>query len=68
MLFVGPNDLASSMGYPPLEHAKIPEVQEATAKVLKAAKSAGKYAGHFALTGEIGMSFHDIVPLRSRGY
>lgn len=45
------------MGYPPLEHATIPEVQEATARVLKAAKLAGKYAGHFALTGEICVYF-----------
>jgi 4-hydroxy-2-oxoheptanedioate aldolase len=55
MLFVGPNDLASSMGYFAFDHAKIPEVQEATARVLKAAKEAGKFAGHFALSADIGM-------------
>ncbi|KAG4422746.1 hypothetical protein IFR04_004094 [Cadophora malorum] len=53
MLFIGPNDLAASMGYWAPDHAKIPEVQEATARVLKAAKSAGKYAGHFALSADI---------------
>ncbi|KEY64027.1 hypothetical protein S7711_07391 [Stachybotrys chartarum IBT 7711] len=52
MLFIGPNDLASSMGYVAFDHASIPEVQEATKKVLKAALDAGKYAGHFALSAE----------------
>lgn len=54
MLFIGPNDLAQSMGYVPFEHAKTPEVQQATAKVLSVAKAAGKYAGHFALSADIG--------------
>ncbi|GKZ30304.1 hypothetical protein AbraIFM66950_008640 [Aspergillus brasiliensis] len=53
MLFVGPNDLASSMGYFALDHAQIPEVQEATTRVLQAAKNAGKYAGHFALSADV---------------
>lgn len=52
MLFVGPNDLASSMGYFAFDHASIPEVQEASARVLRAAKDAGKYAGHFALSAK----------------
>ncbi|OJK04010.1 hypothetical protein ASPACDRAFT_1852926 [Aspergillus aculeatus ATCC 16872] len=52
MLFVGPNDLASSMGYFAFDHATIPEVQEAIIKVLRATKAAGKYAGHFALSAE----------------
>lgn len=56
MLFIGPNDLAASMGYWAPDHARILEVQEATARVLKAAKDAGKYAGHFALSADIGMS------------
>jgi 2-keto-3-deoxy-L-rhamnonate aldolase RhmA len=56
MLFIGPNDLASSMGYVAFDHASIPEVQEATKKVLKAALDAGKYAGHFALSAEAGTS------------
>ncbi|KAH8171127.1 hpcH/HpaI aldolase/citrate lyase family protein [Sarocladium implicatum] len=50
MLFIGPNDLAASMGYVPFDHASIPEVQEATQKVLAAAERAGKYAGHFAMS------------------
>lgn len=57
MLFVGPNDLASSMGYFALDHAQIAEVQHASQRVLEAAKGAGKYAGHFALSAEIGTVF-----------
>jgi 4-hydroxy-2-oxoheptanedioate aldolase len=56
MLFIGPNDLAASMGHFAFDHAKVDEVQKVTAKVLKAAKDAGKYAGHFALSAEIGKS------------
>ncbi|KAL3461365.1 Phosphoenolpyruvate/pyruvate domain-containing protein [Aspergillus heterothallicus] len=52
MLFVGPNDLASSMGYVAFDHGRIEEVQTAIARVLKAAKEAGKYAGHFAMGAE----------------
>ena len=52
MLFIGPNDLASSMGYVAFDHASIPEVQEASARVLKAGIDAGKYVGHFALSAD----------------
>ncbi|GAW08094.1 Phosphoenolpyruvate pyruvate domain-containing protein [Lentinula edodes] len=52
MLFVGPNDLCSSMGYPALEHASIPEVQDAVQRILSAAKAAGKYAGMFCTSAE----------------
>lgn len=51
-LFIGPNDLASSMGYFAFDHPKIPEVQEASAKVLEVARAKGKFAGHFALGAE----------------
>lgn len=40
-----PNDLASSMGFVSSDHPNIPEVQDAIARVLAAAKAAGKYAG-----------------------
>ncbi|KAH6647176.1 Pyruvate/Phosphoenolpyruvate kinase-like domain-containing protein [Truncatella angustata] len=53
MLFIGPNDLASSMGYVAFDHASIAEVQEASARILKASLDAGKYAGHFALSADI---------------
>ncbi|KAH6691481.1 2-dehydro-3-deoxyglucarate aldolase [Plectosphaerella plurivora] len=52
MLFIGPNDLASSMGYVAFDHASTPEVQEAIARVLQAGLNAGKYVGHFALSAE----------------
>ena len=52
MLFIGPNDLASSMGYVAFEHASIPAVQEATKQILKAGRNAGKYVGHFALSAD----------------
>ncbi|KAI1871479.1 uncharacterized protein JN550_004473 [Neoarthrinium moseri] len=52
MLFIGPNDLASSMGYVAFDHSSIPEVQEASKRILKATLDAGKYAGHFALNAE----------------
>lgn len=52
MLFIGPNDLAASMGYVAFEHATTPEVQAASAKVLQAGLKAGKYVGHFALSAE----------------
>jgi 2-keto-3-deoxy-L-rhamnonate aldolase RhmA len=52
MLFIGPNDLASSMGYVAFDHASIPEVQTAITRVLRAGLDADKYVGHFALSAE----------------
>ena len=65
MLFIGPNDLAASMGYVPFDHASIEEVQMATSKVLKATKAKGKFAGHFALSAEIGET-HPLKPRAPR--
>ncbi|TVY35024.1 2-keto-3-deoxy-L-rhamnonate aldolase [Lachnellula occidentalis] len=59
---IGPNDLAASMGYFAPDHAKIPEVQEAIARVLKATKEAGKFAGHFALSADTGKSEIEETP------
>lgn len=53
MLFVGPNDLAASLGHFALDHASVPEVQEAAARVLGAGLAAGKYVGHFAMGAEV---------------
>lgn len=53
MLFIGPNDLAASMGHVAFDHASISEVQEAIARVLKAGLNAGKYVGHFALSADV---------------
>lgn len=47
MLFVGPNDLCNSMGFPAVEHPNVPEVQAAIQRVLEAAHAAGKTAGMF---------------------
>ena len=55
MIFVGPNDLASSMGYFAFDHASVPEVQAATARVREAASVHGKFSGHFCASGGIGM-------------
>lgn len=49
---LSPNDLASSMGYPALEHESIPEVQTAIKRILAAAHAAGKYAGMFCLSSD----------------
>lgn len=54
MLFIGPNDLASSLGYVAFDHAITLEVQQATERILKATLAAGKYAGHFALDAATG--------------
>lgn len=53
MLFIGPNDLAASMGHVAFDHASIPDVQEAITRVLKAGIDAGKYVGHFALSADV---------------
>jgi 4-hydroxy-2-oxoheptanedioate aldolase len=42
------------MGYFAFDHPNIEEVQQATARILEAAKDAGKFAGHFALSADIG--------------
>ncbi|KAL8286659.1 hypothetical protein RQP46_004187 [Phenoliferia psychrophenolica] len=59
MLFVGPNDLCSSMGFIAGEHEDISEVQAAIARVLAACKSAGKYAGMFCTSGEQVLKRHE---------
>lgn len=51
-LFVGPNDLASSLGHFAFDHSQIAEVQEATAKVLAAVKAKGKFGGHWCTSAE----------------
>ncbi|POS68917.1 hypothetical protein DHEL01_v212690 [Diaporthe helianthi] len=53
MLFIGPNDLAASMGHVAFDHASIPDVQEAVSRVLKVGLDAGKFVGHFALSADV---------------
>ena len=49
-LFIGPSDLAGSLGH--LGDPGHPEVQQAIAAVLRAAKNAGKAAGIYATSAE----------------
>jgi 4-hydroxy-2-oxoheptanedioate aldolase len=52
MLFVGPNDLASTMGYVSFDHAMEQEVQDAVEVVRQVGKKHGKYVGMFCLGAE----------------
>lgn len=49
------------MGYAGQDHSKVPEVQDATARILRAILDAGKYAGHFALSADVGKSILDLI-------
>jgi len=54
--FIGPNDLAGSMGLKPDIHCSHPEHNAAVMKVLEASKKAGKPAGiHCATTDAVNM-------------
>jgi len=52
MLFIGPNDLACSMGNGSKNHMQCPEVQDAIEEIRKAAEKAGKLSGIFCVTAE----------------
>lgn len=65
MVFVGPNDLASSMGYFAFDHASFPEVQAAATRVREAASENGKFSGHFCGSGEKGMHTSVLTICRS---
>lgn len=52
VLFIGPFDLGNNIGYPIINGDMKPELKEAIAKILKAAKSAGKKCGMFSSSGE----------------
>ena len=52
ILFVGSNDLASSMGLFACDHSNFPEVQAAAARVREAAHKHMKFSGHFCASGE----------------
>ncbi|KDE06244.1 hypothetical protein MVLG_03403 [Microbotryum lychnidis-dioicae p1A1 Lamole] len=51
-ILIGPNDLASQLGYIATDHESIPEVQQAIERVLKACKKANKYCGMFCTSPE----------------
>lgn len=44
-IYVGPSDLAASLGHPPVLDPETPEVVDAIATILKAAKKHGKRTG-----------------------
>lgn len=52
MLFIGPNDLACSMGNGSRNHYQCPEVQDAIEDIRQAAEKAGKLSGIYCSTGE----------------
>lgn len=52
MLFIGPNDLACSMGNGSKNHMDCPEVQEAIEQIRLAAESQDKLAGIFCISAE----------------
>lgn len=52
VLFIGPFDLGNNIGYPIINGDVKPELKEAIARILKAAKSAGKKCGMYASSGE----------------
>lgn len=52
MLFVGPNDLACSMGNGSKNHMLCPEVQEAIQDIQKAAEKAEKISGIYCVSAE----------------
>jgi 2-keto-3-deoxy-L-rhamnonate aldolase RhmA len=52
MLFVGPNDLASSMGFVAFDHAMVPDVQTVAERIRMYGKMHDKYVGIFCLGAE----------------
>lgn len=52
MLFIGPNDLACSLGNGSKNHMDCPEVQDAIEDIRAAAEKAGKFSGIFCVSAE----------------
>ena len=61
VLFIGPNDLGNQIGYPLVlnggKHA--PQLDEAIAKINKAAHAAGKWSGIYMGSGEAAKKYAD---------
>lgn len=51
-VYVGPNDLALALGYPPLAESREPAMIEAVERIRAAVVGAGKVAGIFCSSGE----------------
>lgn len=52
VLFIGPFDLGNNIGYPIINGDVKPELKTAIARILKAAKDAGKKCGMYASSSE----------------
>ena len=66
-IYVGPNDLALSMGFPPTNESSEPLVSDAIDKALRTTRATGKIAGIFCSDGEaaamrIGQGFDLVTP------
>lgn len=59
-LYVGPNDLALSLGQRPGASMPVPQVVEALKRIVAAAHSAGRVAGAFCADGEVGAWLADL--------
>ncbi|KAK4507076.1 hypothetical protein PRZ48_000810 [Zasmidium cellare] len=57
VLFVGPFDLGSNLGFPSVGGEQHPRLRAALEKVVRAARSAGKVAGVFAVSVEEGRGY-----------
>ncbi|KAK0656522.1 Pyruvate/Phosphoenolpyruvate kinase-like domain-containing protein [Cercophora newfieldiana] len=57
VLFIGPFDLGNNIGHPIIDGKMDPELDEAIARVLKAANEAGKKCGIFCTGGEQARSY-----------
>lgn len=58
VIFIGPYDLGNNIGHPVLGDFD-PELYEAIAKILKAARNAGKHSGIYATSGEQARRYAD---------
>lgn len=59
VLFIGPFDLGNNIGHPILDGIMQPELKEAIAKIMRAAKENKKSTGIYATSGEQARSFAD---------
>jgi 4-hydroxy-2-oxoheptanedioate aldolase len=60
VLFVGPFDLGNNIGHPVVDGVIAPELSDAIAKVLAAAKKVDKRAGIYCTSGEQAKHFADM--------
>jgi 4-hydroxy-2-oxoheptanedioate aldolase len=59
VLFIGPFDLGNNIGHPIINGVVAPELKEALANILAAAKKAGKKCGIYASNGEQARQFKE---------